>query len=149
VAVAVDPKVVGLAAALQIAIVVPPALLVAALRRDDLGAESNLWLVAFFLALVVGPAAAGVLAGRRRPDAPLLHGAAGAFLAWALLTGVSLLRAVAGAAEVAPLLATLLTIAPIQVGVGVLGALFARPPRRTGEDGPMTDANPTPTADRS
>ena len=122
-----DPKVVGLGAALQIAVTVPPALVVSALRRDDLAAESNLWLVAALLALAVGPAAAGVLVGRRRPDAPLLHAVAATATAWALLSGVSVTRAAAGSGEVAALLVTLLTIAPIQIGIGVLGAIFSRP----------------------
>ena len=122
-----DAKVVGLGAALQIAVSVPPAIVVSALRQDDLAAESNLWLVAAMLALAVGPAAAGVLAGRRRPDAPLLHAAAATAAAWALLAGVSVMRAAVASAPVAALLVTLLTIAPIQVGIGVLGAFFSRP----------------------
>jgi len=128
-----DPRVVGLGAALQLAVSVPPALLVSALRRDDLAAESNLWLVAALLALAVGPAAAGVLVGRWRPDAPLLHGAAATALAWALLAVVSVARTAAASGQVAALLVTLLTIAPIQVGIGVLGAFFSRP-RRTPEE---------------
>jgi len=122
-----DPKVVALGAALQIAICVPPAILVSRLRGDDLGAESNLWLVAAFLVLVAAPAAAGVLVGRRRPESPLLHAALAAALGWSLLAGLSLVRATASDDEVAPLLATLLTMAPIQVGFGVLGAFFRHP----------------------
>lgn len=137
----VDPKVVALGAALQIAVAVPAALVVSALRRDDLGAESNLWLLAFFLALVVGPAAAGWLVGRRRPDSPLLHAVAATGTAWALLTAVRLLRAAPGSEDLAPLFATLLTIAPIQVGIGVLGAFFSRPPEPTRRDRPVIEEN--------
>ncbi len=129
-AAAVDPGVVGLGAALQIVIVVPPAVVISALRSDDLGAESNLWLVAAFLVLAAGPAASGVLVARKRPDSPLLHAAAATAVAWVLLVAVSVARAVAAGVEVAPLLVTLLTIAPIQVGIGVLGALFTRPRSR-------------------
>lgn len=129
-----DLKVVGLGASLQLAVCVPSALLVSSLRRDDIGAESNLWLVAAFLVLVLAPAAAGVLVGRRRPDAPLLHAAAAAAAAWAVLAVVSLARAAVSGTEVAALLATLLTIAPIQIGFGVLGAFFFTPPRRRPEE---------------
>lgn len=122
-----DPKVVGIGAALEIAIVVPAALIVRALRQDDMAAESNLWLVASFLALVVGPAAAGWLVGRKRPDTPALHAAAATGAAWVVFTVMRLGRAALGSQEVAPLLATLLTIVPIQVGVGVLFAIFSRP----------------------
>ncbi|MEO5680199.1 MAG: hypothetical protein ABIS47_11080 [Acidimicrobiales bacterium] len=129
----VDAKVVGAGAALQVAVAVPLAILVKVLRQDDLGAESNLWPMAAFLALVVAPAAAGVLVGRRRPAAPLVHAAAATALGWAALTAVRLVRASVAADELAPILAALLSIAPIQVGVGVLGAFFSRP-RPTSEE---------------
>ena len=132
----VDPKVVALGAALQIAVVVPPALLVSALLQDDVGAESNLWLVAAFLALVVGPAAAGALVARRRPDSPMLHAAAATALAWALVASVSLLRAAVADDDVAVRLARLLPLAPVQVGIGVLGAIFSRPRSRAEGPGP-------------
>ena len=131
-----DPKVVALGAALQIAVSVPPAILVSALRQDDVTAQSNLWLVAAVLALVVGPAAAGVLVRRKRPDAPLLHAAAATAAAWALLALVSVTRTSLRSGQVAALLVTLLTIAPIQVGIGVLGAFFSRPPRAPEEIDP-------------
>ena len=121
-----DPKVVGLGAALQIAISVPPAIVVSALRRDDVAAESNLWLVAAFLALAVGPAAAGVLVARRAPEAPLLNAAAATASAWLLLAVVSVIRSAAQSGQVAALIVTLLTVAPIHVGIGVLGAFFTR-----------------------
>jgi hypothetical protein len=125
-----DPKVVALGAAVQIAIAVPPALVVSALNRDDVGAESNLWLVAAFLVLVVAPAAAGVVVRRRCPDTPMLHAAAATGTAWALVAAVSVVRAAVGADDLASLVASLLTIAPIQVGIGVLGAFFCRPRTR-------------------
>ena len=131
-----DARVVALGAAVQIAVVVPPALLVSALRRDDLGAESNLWLLAAFLALAVGPAAAGVIVARRRPDSPILHAAVATAAAWALVAAVSLLRATMTDADLAVRLARLLPLAPIQVGIGVLGAIFSRPRSRAEETGP-------------
>ena len=129
-----DMRVVGLGAALQLAICVPPALFVSWLRQDDIGAESNLWLIAAFLVLVLAPAAAGVLVGRRRPDTPLLHAALAAAAAWSVLAALSVARAAASGTEVANLLATLVTIAPIQIGFGVLGAFFFNPPRRRTEE---------------
>lgn len=129
-----DPKVVGLGVAVQLAVSVPPAVVVSALRQDDVAAESNLWLLAAFLALAVGPAVGGVVVGRRRPDAPLLHAAVATAAAWALLAGVSVARTAASSGQVAELLVTLLTVAPIQVGIGVLGAFFSRPPPRPPEE---------------
>lgn len=144
---AVEPRVVGLGAAVQVAVVVPAAVVVSALRPDDIGAESNLWLVAAFLVLAAGPAAAGVLVGRRCPDSPLLHAAAATALAWALLAAVSSIRAAAAGAEVTPLLATLLTIAPIQVGIGVLSAFFTRPRSQPDGDPTMSAHEPAITFD--
>ena len=128
-----DPKVIGLGAAVQVAVTVPPALLVRALRQDDLAAESNLWLVAALLALAVGPAVAGVVVGRRRAEGAVLHAAAATAVAWSFLTILSLTRALSSSAEVDALLVTLLTIAPIQIGIGVLGALLSRPRRQPEE----------------
>ena len=139
-----DPKAVGLGAAVQIAVTVPAALVVRALRQDDVAAESNLWLVASFLALVAGPAVAGWLVARRCPESPVLHAAAATGAAWALLTCVRLLRAAFASDDLAPLLATLITIAPIQVGIGVLGALFSRP--RTRPEGTATVTAPQETS---
>ena len=128
-----DPKVVALGAAIQIGVAVPTAVLVSAARQDDLGADSNLWLVGAFLILVVGPAAAGAFVGRRRPDSPMLHAATATGTAWALLTAVSLVRAALAGDELVPLLLILLTIAPIQIGIGVLGTFFSRPRRQPEE----------------
>ncbi len=128
-----DARVVASGTALQLALTVPPALVVNALRGDDIGARSNLWLVAALLALAVAPAAAGVLVGRRRPDSPLLHAAAATAAAWAALALASVVRAAASSSRLAPLVATLLTIAPILIGIGVLGAFFSRPPTQPEE----------------
>lgn len=128
-----DARVVASGVALQLALTVLPALVVNALRGDDIGARSNLWLGAALLALAVAPAAAGVLVGRRRPDAPLLHAAAATAAAWAALALASVVRAAASSSRLAPLVATLLTIAPILIGIGVLGAFFSRPPAQPEE----------------
>jgi hypothetical protein len=137
-----DLKVVGRGAAVQIALVVPPAMLVSALRQDDMGAESNLWLVAAFLALVVGPAVVGVLVGRWRPEAPMLHAAVATGAAWAVVAVVSIVRATVAGHDLAPLVASLLSIAPIQVGIGVLGAFFSRPRTRPEGTDPVHLVNP-------
>ena len=138
---AVDPKVVALGAAAQVAIAVPPALLVRTLRQDDVYAESNLWLVAAFIALIVAPAVAGVLVGRRRPDTPMLHAATGSAVGWLVVAFFAIIRAMAADDDVPPLVASLLTIAPIQVGVGALGAFFARPRSRPEGADPVSAAS--------
>jgi hypothetical protein len=135
----VDPRVVGFGACVEVAIAVPTALLVTTLRQDDIGTESNLWLVAALLALVVAPAVAGVLVGRRRPDSPALHAALACAAGWVLVAMARLLRATIAGDELASLIGSLLSIAPIQIGIGVLGALFARPRARPEGDRPPTE----------
>lgn len=136
-----DPRVVGFGACVQVAIAVPSALVVTTLRQDDIGTESNLWVLAAFVALVVAPAVAGVLVGRRRPDSPVLHAAAASAVAWFLVAAARLVRAaVSDDDDLASLVGSLLTIAPIQIGIAVLGALFARPRIRPDGDRPMDPA---------
>lgn len=138
---AVDPKVVSLGAAVQVAIAVPPALLVRTLRQDDVYAESNLWLLAALIALVVAPAVAGVLVGRRRPETPMLHAATASAVGWLVVAAFAAARAMAADGDVPPLVASFLTIAPIQVGIGALGAFFARPRSRPEGADPVSAAS--------
>lgn len=147
-----DPRVVAFGACVQLAIAVPSSLLVTTLRQDDIGTESNLWLLAAFLALVVGPAVAGFLVGRRCPDTPVLHAAMASAAGWVLVVGARLLRAAIAGDELASLVGSLLTIAPIQIGIAVLGALFARlqdRPRADQPADPLTEpALDGPSADQ-
>lgn len=148
-----DPRVISFGACVQVAIAVPSALLVTTLRQDDIGTESNLWLVAAFLALVVGPGVGGVLVGRRRPDSPALHAALASAAGWVLVASARLLRAAITGDELATLVGSLLTIAPIQIGIAVLGSLFARPrtrPEGSGDVDPVAEparGGPTGTSD--
>ena len=76
-----DTRVVAAGALVILGISVPPAVIIAALKSEDVvGRESNLWVVAA-LAILVAFAAGGVVAGRRRPDMPYLHSAAAAVAA--------------------------------------------------------------------
>ena len=73
-----DWRVVGIGAIVILAISVPPAVVIAALKSEDVvGRESNLWVIAA-VAILVAFAAGGVVAGKRRPDMPYLHSAAAA-----------------------------------------------------------------------
>jgi len=76
-----DTRVVGIGAMVILAISVPPAVIIAALKSEDVvGRESNLWVIAA-VAILVAFAAGGVVAGRRRPDMPYVHSAAAAVAA--------------------------------------------------------------------
>jgi predicted permease len=87
-----DSRVVGIGALVVLAIAVPPAVVIAALKSGDVvGRESNLWVVAA-LAILVGFAAGGLVAGRRRPEAPYVHSAAAAVAAEIVLLAYVLVR---------------------------------------------------------
>ena len=132
-----DWRTVGRGALVAVAVTVPPAWVVRALKSDDLeGQESYLWVVPV-VALFAGFAVAGHLAARRRPEAPLVHSAAAAVAAFALLAGVTLVRRVAtGEGLSAPLLLTMGLLFQITVSLAVLGGYAAtrRAPRRSATD---------------
>ncbi|MDP9071785.1 MAG: hypothetical protein M3N68_11030 [Actinomycetota bacterium] len=121
-----DWRTVATGALVAVAVTVPPSLVVRALKSDDLeGQESYLWVVPV-LALLAGFAAAGHLAARRRPEAPLVHSAATAVTAFTLLSAFAIARrVVAGDGLSAPLLITLALLLQITVSLAVLGGYLA------------------------
>lgn len=77
--------------AVTLAITVPPAVVVQLMDDGDDMAASN-WTRVAFLVILVGFGAGGWVAARRQPTAPLAHGAAATFLAWAIVQGVGIVR---------------------------------------------------------
>ena len=120
-----DRGVVGRAALLAVGITVPVALLARIFSGDGGNGDSDgssLWVVAV-LALFAGFALAGNFAARRRPDAPLLHAAAAAGVAFAALALTTVLRRVAGGDGIsAALILTLGLLLQITVSLAMLGA---------------------------
>ncbi len=102
-------------------IVIVPGALIAAQLFDRNSAPGLAWL---FLALaLVGFALAGYIAGRLRPDTPMLHGASSAFLAFAVAQIFGVLTTVARGATI-NLIAIPLT-GLLAVSMGVAGALIS------------------------
>jgi hypothetical protein len=100
-----DRRALGRGAAAYLAIAAPAGIAIAALKSNDpAGQESNLWVVAAVVVLLVAPMVGGAVAGREQRDAPLAHGAtavvvpAGVFLVARLV--VSLIQGNLSAAEV-------------------------------------------------
>ena len=118
-----DRQVVGRAALVAVAITVPVTLAVRLVRgdgNDDDG--SGLWVVAV-VALFAGFALAGNYAAKRRPDAPLLHAAAAAGLAFVALAAATVARRLAtGEGVSSPLVITLGLLLQICVSLAMLGA---------------------------
>jgi putative membrane protein (TIGR04086 family) len=74
-----------------LAITVPPAIVVQLMDDDGEMAGSN-WARLAFLIILVGFATGGSVAARRQPSAPMAHGAAAAFAAWAVVQGLGIVR---------------------------------------------------------
>ncbi|MEO7837205.1 MAG: hypothetical protein ABIS21_06145 [Acidimicrobiales bacterium] len=119
----VDWRIVGRAALLAIAVTVPVSVMVRIARGDnESGARSSLWVIAV-LALFAGFALAGNFAARRRPDAPLVHAAASAGVAFSGLVALTVARRLtAGEGISGALIITLGLLLQISVSVAMLGA---------------------------
>jgi hypothetical protein len=102
-------------------IVVIPAAIISALLVDDNDASS--WAPLFEIVVIFGFVIAGWGAGSRRPDTPMMHGAAAAFLCYVVVQLFGFFRRLAQGADI-----NFLTY-PIQALLaatfGVAGAVFA------------------------
>ena len=126
-----DGRAVGRGAAGYLAIAVPCGIAIAALKgNDSAGSESNLWVVAAVVVLLVAPLVGGGLAGKMQPDAPLAHGAAAVGLPAAAFLA---LRALVGLVQGNLTLAQAVSFAlflQVFIGLAMLGAYVAS--RRSG-----------------
>lgn len=102
-------------------LILVPGALGAGLLVDD--GSSAAWAWPFAVIILIGFGVAGYVAGRLRPDTPMLHGAVGAFLAYLV---AQVLAAVAGLVDGGGLnwAAASLT-ALLAVTLGVAGALLS------------------------
>ncbi|MEL7209699.1 MAG: TIGR04086 family membrane protein, partial [Actinomycetota bacterium] len=89
-----DPASVLRGAAVTLVITVPPAVAVRLMDDDGDMAASN-WARLAFLVILIGFGAGGWVAARRQPSAPLAHGAVAAFVGYAVVQGVGIVRRLA------------------------------------------------------
>ena len=108
----------GVAAALVVAL---PAGLIGAVVVND---ESNSGVFVFFLVIMAGMLLGGFVAGSKRPDSPLTHGAIAAVLAYALAQTVTVLVRVLGDAKVRSPVVYVFN-ALLMASLGVVGGLVA------------------------
>ena len=114
----IDWRAVGAGALVALAVAVPVILAGQALPRG-----SSL-VVVLYLVLLAGLVAGGRRAGRRRPDAPLTHGALAALATTgALLLAIVVVRRVAG--ESAPNLVAVVFNLLMAASAGILGGLLS------------------------
>jgi NAD/NADP transhydrogenase alpha subunit len=127
-------------AAVAVAVVVPPVLIVRALKGPDLPHhESNLWVVAaaaFLLAFPIG----GYVAAHHDPRRAYTLGSAAAALGYVAVIALALIRrAVAGDVS-AGFFATAGLLATIAIPLGVIGGHVAS--RRAARDAAASDDHP-------
>lgn len=126
----VDPRTIGTAVLVTLAITLPPVWVVRIMKGDDLaGSESNLWFLGP-LALLIGFSVGGHLAARRRPDTPLLHSVLTGLVAYGLIAVFTIIRRAITGGGVGIL--SLLLLGQIAVSVALLGGYVAM--RRAGRD---------------
>lgn len=127
-----DRRTIALGVVLQVALTLPPVLIVRAVTQDDVGSRSYLPVVAAVVALVVAPAGAGAFVSRAQPATPISHAAATTLLAWLLLAIVTVVRLGVGSEPILDALTVLPLFGLVEVGVGVATAHLAAPsqPRR-------------------
>jgi len=125
-----DRRAAGTGAAAYLAIAAPCGIAIAALRgSDSAGHESGLWVVAAVLVLLVAPLAGGAVAGRARPDAPLVHGAAAvAVPAWLFLVARAAVGAAQGRLTLAQAISFVLFV-QVFTGLAMAGAYLGSRPK--------------------
>lgn len=116
----IDRKAVGagVVAALVLAL---PAGLIGAVVVDD---ESNNGVFVFFLVIMAGMLVGGFVAGSKRPDSPLTHGALAAVVAYALAQTVTVLVRVLGDTKLRSPVVYIFN-ALLMASLGVVGGLIA------------------------
>ncbi len=118
------------AIAVGLAIVVPVSAGVVALDRNVDDFDTSVWMWLPVVAIVAAYVAAGVVAGRGAPHAPLLHGAVAAVGTFAGWLAVRVAVPLAQGDDLGFGLRTVLVNALLAVGFGMLGAAFTRAAER-------------------
>lgn len=126
---ALDIRAIGLGAAAALAIGVPSGLVAQALDGTGTIRDNTSWLMAFTGLILVGLGIGGYVAGRRRLDAPLLHGGAAAVAAYAVVQLIGILGRVVDGESVEWLAIPVLGL--LAAASGVAGALVADRQART------------------
>jgi peptidoglycan/LPS O-acetylase OafA/YrhL len=108
----------GVVAALALAL---PAGLIGAVVVDD---ESNNGVFVFFLVIMAGMLVGGFVAGSKRPDSPLTHGAVAAVLAYALAQTVTVIVRILGDTTLRSPVVYVFN-ALLMASLGVVGGLVA------------------------
>ncbi|CAN5618158.1 hypothetical protein BH20ACT2_BH20ACT2_17450 [soil metagenome] len=125
---ALEGRTVVRGATLALLVAAPAALASEALVDDEAADGGSNLVFVFFLIILVAFLAGGALAGRGRPDVPLVHGAAAAAAAYLVLQGAGTVARLFRGDDLSPL--RLVFNGLLLVSAGILGALVATRTRR-------------------
>lgn len=119
----IDWRAVGIGAIVALAVAAPAALVAQALYSADAISDGSNWVFVFTAVILCGCALGGFVAGRKRPDAPLSHGALAALAAFVIVQGIGVaVRLVDGDTIDA---VKIVFNAMLSAAVGLLGGLLA------------------------
>jgi putative membrane protein (TIGR04086 family) len=116
----VDWKAIGAGVVAALVLALPAGLIGAVVVND----ESNNGVFVFFLVIMAGMLVGGFVAGSKRPDSPLTHGAIAAVLAYALAQTVTVLVRVLGDTKLRSPVVYIFN-ALLMASLGVVGGLIA------------------------
>jgi len=117
---AIDWRAVRLGAIAALTLALPAGLIGAVVVNDD----SNNGVFVFFVLIMAGMLVGGFVAGSKRPDAPLMHGAVAAVVAYAVAQALTLIvRLLDGSDLRSPVVYVFNTL--LMASLGVVGGLVA------------------------
>jgi hypothetical protein len=112
-----DWRAVGAGATVDLLLFLPLVVGIAVLKHHDLATqESYVWIVSA-VAVFVAPAIGGAVAARRRPDMPMIHGAAATGLASLAYVVVRIIDGAVGGASAPIALLVVFVIASVSMGM--------------------------------
>ena len=116
----IDWRAVRLGAVAALALALPAGLVGAVVVNDD----SNNGVFVFFVLIMAGMLVGGFVAGSKRPDAPLMHGAVAALVAYVVAQALTLVvRLLDGSDLRSPVVYVFNTL--LMASLGVVGGLVA------------------------
>jgi hypothetical protein len=116
-AVRLDWRAIGAGAAVDLGLFLPLVIGIAVLKHHDLATqESYAWIVSA-VAIFLAPAVGGAVAARRRPDTPMMHGAAATGLASLVFVVVRVIDGAVGGNAAHPGLLIVFVIASVSMGM--------------------------------
>jgi putative membrane protein (TIGR04086 family) len=118
-----DWRAVALGGVAALIIAAPAALIAQALYSADTISDRSNWVFLFTAVILAGCAVGGYVAGRKRPDAPLAHGALAALAAFVVVQGIGIVVRLIDGDSIDAI--KIVFNAMLSAAVGLLGGLLS------------------------